>query len=534
MSPYIEEKKTKMEKRKIKSAYKKKKKGVRIALMLSAAVVVLTAAGYVGVAIYYRTHFFPGSTVNGMVCGNMTVEELAVLADSQHDDYVLQISGRDYATGEYPTVIGEVRARDISLAYEDARAGVEELLEGQNEWQWILAYIGRGNYKYSLNQGVRFDENMLRETVGGWEACQSENMKEAQNAYISDYDGETGKYQIIPETEGTELDLDKAMDYIVDAVYAEEAYIDLNQLLCYKEAEVKATDQELKDAVDTVNTWLGTEIAYNWNGARVVLDSKTLKDWITIEQNQPVLDEASIAAFVEAQAEKYDTYKKPGKFVTVHGVELTLPRLSYGWATDTEEEAMALKELICQGSVTEREPVYSMKARKEGQDDIGSDYIEADLTHQHLYVHQNGQVVFETDVVSGKMNSVPSHATPAGIFGLTYKTTNAVLRGSDYETPVTYWMPYYGNYGMHDATWRWDFGLTIYQNHGSHGCINLPLEAAAVIYQYVYTGYPIVCYYYEVDPLPPVEGREMPSEEELLRQEEGTLINNETGVNSEG
>ncbi len=511
----------------------RRKKTKKVFIFLVTAFILLAAA-YIGIAIYYRTHFFPGSTVNGIACDNMTVEELAVLADSQHDDYILQVNGRDYATGEYPAVIGEVRAKDIALAYEDARAGIEVLLKGQNEWQWILAYTGRGNYEYSLNQGVRFDESRLREVVGGWEACQSENMQEAQNAYISDYSDEAGGYQIVPETEGTELDLDKAMDCIVSAVYAEETDIDLDRLQCYKEAEVKATDQEMKDAVDTANTWLETEITYDWNGTRVVLDSTTLKDWITIEQNQPVLDEASIAAFVEAQAEEYDTYKKPGKFVTVHGVELTLPRLSYGWATDTEAEAKELKKLICQGSVTEREPIYSMKARKQGQNDIGNDYIEADLTHQHLYVHQNGQVVFETDVVSGKVNSVPSHATPAGIFGLTYKTTNAVLRGADYETPVTYWMPYYGNYGMHDATWRWDFGLTIYQNHGSHGCINLPLEAAAVIYQYVYTGYPIVCYYYEVDPLPPVEGREMPSEEELLRQEEGTLINNEAGVNPEG
>ena len=85
---------------------------------------------------------------------------------------------------------------------------------------------------------------------------------------------------------------------------------------------------------------------------------------------------------------------------------------------------------------------------------------------------------------------------PAGVFGLTYKTMNAVLRGADYETPVVYWMPYHGNFGMHDATWRTEFGGDIYLTDGSHGCVNLPLESAAAIYSQIGEGFPVICYYY--------------------------------------
>lgn len=103
--------------------------------------------------------------------------------------------------------------------------------------------------------------------------------------------------------------------------------------------------------------------------------------------------------------------------------------------------------------------------------------------------------------MSGSMSSTPDCVTPPGVFGLSYKTTNAVLRGAGYQTPVNYWMPFYGNYGMHDATWRSEFGGSIYIADGSHGCINLPLDMAAQIYQYVSAGFPVICYYYEVDPL---------------------------------
>lgn len=121
--------------------------------------------------------------------------------------------------------------------------------------------------------------------------------------------------------------------------------------------------------------------------------------------------------------------------------------------------------------------------------------VEIDLTNQHLYLFKDGDIVLETDFVSGNMSKADC-VTPPGVFGLTYKTRNAILRGANYETPVNYWMPFNGNVGMHDATWRRAFGGTIYLTSGSHGCINLPLHMAASIYEYVSTGFPVVCYYY--------------------------------------
>ena len=85
--------------------------------------------------------------------------------------------------------------------------------------------------------------------------------------------------------------------------------------------------------------------------------------------------------------------------------------------------------------------------------------------------------------------------TPGGVFGLTYKTRNAVLRGADYATPVSYWMPFNGGIGLHDASWRSSFGGKIYIYSGSHGCINLPGKKAAKIYEMINKETPIVCVY---------------------------------------
>ena len=44
-------------------------------------------------------------------------------------------------------------------------------------------------------------------------------------------------------------------------------------------------------------------------------------------------------------------------------------------------------------------------------------------------------------------------------------------------------MPFIRNsIGLHDASWRGKFGGSIYKGNGSHGCVNLPTEAAKWFY----------------------------------------------------
>ena len=55
-------------------------------------------------------------------------------------------------------------------------------------------------------------------------------------------------------------------------------------------------------------------------------------------------------------------------------------------------------------------------------------------------------------------------------------------------------MPFNGDVGMHDATWRNKFGGSIYKTSGSHGCINLPASAAKKIYETIDKGYAVLVY----------------------------------------
>lgn len=494
---------------------KSKKKYILIALILILVATLAVAAYlYYREIVYYQTHFFPNTNINGMDCSNMEVTAVIDALEARIDGYALAVVGRDYRTGEPDAILGVIEPDDIGLKYVGTGEAVEVLLQQQDEFMWIEAYWDR-QYIYSLEQDINFDKKLLESTVKSWDACKRKNMKIAQDAHLSEYLEEKGGYEVIPETMGTELDINKALSLIVEAVAGQAASVDLDEQECYKEASIKSDDRKLNRIVNNANKWLGTKIIYDWNGTEVVLDNEILKDWITIEEDgNVVLNEEAAGTFVKEQAKAYDTYGKKKKFMTTHGYEITLPGRNYGWKTDVEGETKELIKLVRQGSSIEKEPLYSIRAGQKGSNDIGDSYVEADLSGQHLYLYQDGNLVLETDFVSGTMVSSRDCVTPEGVFGLLYKTTDAVLRGETYRTPVKYWMPFYGNYGMHDANWRGAFGGSIFITNGSHGCINLPPSAAEKIYQYVSEGFPVVCYYPDgipyigPPPEPPTEGAE--------------------------
>ncbi len=116
-------------------------------------------------------------------------------------------------------------------------------------------------------------------------------------------------------------------------------------------------------------------------------------------------------------------------------------------------------------------------------------YIDVDITAQKLTYYINGGATLVSDIVTG--NTSRHNDTPQGLYSIYGKQRNRTLKGDNYESFVNYWMPFIGNYGLHDATWRSAFGGTIYQKSGSHGCVNLPKSMAAILYDTAPVGTPV-------------------------------------------
>jgi lipoprotein-anchoring transpeptidase ErfK/SrfK len=123
-------------------------------------------------------------------------------------------------------------------------------------------------------------------------------------------------------------------------------------------------------------------------------------------------------------------------------------------------------------------------------------YVEINLSKQHLWVWQDHAVIYDTPITSGATGA--GFPTATGLFSIYYKATDTHLRGYaygpryNYDVHVNYWMPFYSGFGMHDASWRnGNFGGPDYYYGGSHGCVNLPDDAAAFIYNWAAVGTPV-------------------------------------------
>ena len=115
---------------------------------------------------------------------------------------------------------------------------------------------------------------------------------------------------------------------------------------------------------------------------------------------------------------------------------------------------------------------------------IEGTYIEVDVTTQHMAYFKDGELIIDTDVVTGDPYYT---ATPRGLYYSFYKDEDLWLVGPTWNDFVDYWISVNttSSIGIHDADWQDAFGSDVYLTHGSHGCINTPKEAMKVLYENV-------------------------------------------------
>lgn len=485
------------EERRVPRSRKKKPMSAAAKIGMGMAVVAVLGgiagtAGYLyytGQGAQYRTVFFPNTVVNGFDVSMKTVDEAEEIVASKSGDYVLTIVGRG---GVEEKITGE----EVGMYYvfDDS---LNQYLASQDPMDWW----GHRNVttEYQIDTMRVADEDMLSERIEKLVFLDDTQIVEPKDAYLSDYIEGEG-YKIIPEEEGTALDKLKVKKAVRDAVHNLDTVLNLEDLDVYLDADVMSDDKTLNETADKLNGYLAVTVTYQFGDETEVLDKDTLAGWITLgEDGTIVLDEEQVAAFVKGLADKYDTAGKPKMLKTTSGETVTVPGATYGWRIDQEKEAEELCALISAGESQIREPVYAQKARSHGVNDYGDTYVEVNLTAQHLYFYKDGKLVIDSDFVSGSHSK--KHDTPTGAYFINYKQRNRVLRGErradgsyEYESPVSYWMPFNGGIGLHDASWRGAFGGKIYLTNGSHGCVNLPTSVAKTIYASISTGDAVLCF----------------------------------------
>lgn len=473
---------------------RKKHKGLKVTGIVAAMLVVAAGCAYAGVSYYYSDKFFEGTIINGIDCSGKTAYQAEKAIASVVEDYSIQVASRNL---DPQTIDGE----QINYRYM-SDGEVLALLKQQKPYEWVLGLFEQRSYTTAEN--ISYDKVMLQNQVKELNCAKEENQIAPEDAYVAFTDTE---FEIIPETEGSKLDIKQAYRILDEAISDSQEAVDFSSTPdAYVKAEVTKDDPELQSAVDACNNFTKASITYTFGDETVTLDGSTIKDWLQFdEKGQLIRDDATfqqrIAEYVANLASTHDTVGTEREFHTTSGRTVYVYGSAYGWQIDQAAEVAQLTQEIQSGTQTQREPVYSMRANSYGYNDLGDTYIEVDMGDQHMYYYQNGALIFDSDFVSGNM-SYEDRQTPTGIYTLYYKKSPDVLRGKqladgkyEYEQPVTYWMPFNGGIGFHDADWQPYFGGDRYLTGGSHGCINLPPENAAVLYDIIDYGVPIICFY---------------------------------------
>ena len=105
------------------------------------------------------------------------------------------------------------------------------------------------------------------------------------------------------------------------------------------------------------------------------------------------------------------------------------------------------------------------------------------ISKQHLWACEGGKQVNSTAVTTGA--TVDNDQTPLGSWRVQAKQRDRYLVGPGYRDYVHYWVPFNGDFGLHDASWQtMPFGSPDYLQHGSHGCVHVPSATMAWLYQW--------------------------------------------------
>jgi len=422
-----------------------------------ALAVVLAAAVLAGVRVYVTDTFPDGVTLNGISVSGMTAAGAKKAVDRSANKVKMSKDGKPAVSVRTAFTYDTERTIRIRLA----AASLDP-----------RAISGHGvSYRVPLKAdgGTEASAEAIEKAFP-----RAAGTKQTKDAYIdldtmkivSEVTGDSLDYKALAKAVASQLERDpeknefsfKSSDYIA-------------------KPEVRASD--LKDELK--------------------FDRKYLADGLTLKS-----DDGTKIHLTAKQLSKVILYSKDGPEYSSDGAYKVAKELSDDFRTDThtvetEEGQKTLINYVIRQSVDTRKTGDSiLEAAKEGKsgkiylkagEEDTNTRIEVSISSQKVYYVKDGKMQLETSVVTGSS----SHPTPRGIFRLSYKERNVTLTGpngdgTSYASKVSYWMPFNGGVGLHDAPWRSSFGGSIYVNGGSHGCVNMPVQAAKKLYNSVEAG----------------------------------------------
>jgi lipoprotein-anchoring transpeptidase ErfK/SrfK len=305
-----------------------------------------------------------------------------------------------------------------------------------------------------------------------------------------------GIVAVVPESAGFSIDriaLEKVLRDNLTTFSASEPVLEPHVLA----ASIKTSD--LAGAQAQAAALMATPITLTDGTKTITPSAQDIAEWLRFVSNatsgkvEAHIDEVKVSAYVSGLAKRLDRPATPKKINNINGTIQVVNEGQDGDAIEREPLIQALSKLTAGTPIIfgiTRTTVPFKTTTTYLADISAGKYIEINLSQQHLWVWDNHQVIYDSPVTTGAVGV--GLGTVVGTFQIYSKETNRYLTGQGYRVPVKYWMPFYRDYGLHDAVWRYGkFGGQDYIYGGSHGCVNLPDATAAWLYNWSNIGTPV-------------------------------------------
>lgn len=453
----------------------------RVGKVLGIVIIIcfaLTFASSIVLVLFAKQTFRYETSINGIDCSFMSVETAGKKLEQEMNKAEITLL---FADNKEYTCLGAFFEIELSNTEK-----LKELLDEQIE--------NKENKEYQQINLYSINENKVKEYLSSLSVFKESNIRKPENAYL-ELDSNNHLY-IEPEVYGNEINYEEACSFMIEALKKGERTIDFREITNIV-PEICSTDEDLISQMNYINSIVSTTINYKIDESNTyTLDVSIMKEWVYQDEegNYGIDLETNIPIFVDSLNEKAKYLLTSTNF---NATDLGTIPIAFGRKTyaniDKEAETARIKEQLGSSKEIDLEPIYAALPDYTNLDT----YLELDLTRQNVWMYVDGKCIVNTPCVTGSVAG--GYSTPVGIYYLTYKTTDTYLEGynsdgSRYKSHVNFWMPFNGDIGLHDAVWRSNFGGKIYMANGSHGCVNLPYNAAKIIYQNINTSIPIILY----------------------------------------
>lgn len=441
---------------------------------------------YMGGDYYFQKHFFPGTVLNGVDCSFKKTDQAFDMLSEDLGTYSLSILSEDGKLA--------LGASDVGLKYANDK-DVKTVMEEQDHHRWIMNLHQKKVHTILQRQ---LDDETMKTSVEALACMNPSKPRESQNASII-YNKKDSKFEVKYGAYGNIIDEDKFLEGVKESILNKTEILDLSCNKYYKEPKYTSKSKKLNQSIDTLNKFLEMKIHYQDGDTTLDISKERMSKFIKWDKNYTLkLDEKAIGQYVKERiSKKFDETKSLHILDTPSSGKIYVANGQNGQrAVDVPKEKKQLIAAIKKGKNVSLKPIYVKEYLYSSNGAIvKKDYVDINLSRQRVCLVLNNKIIVDTPCVSG--NTSAGRGSPTGIYRIAFKMTEYTM--VKYNAFVHYWMPYDTSVGigLHDATWRsaGEFGGNTYTYNGSHGCINLPLSAAADIYHNTYTGIPVIVHW---------------------------------------